>query len=284
MRHYNKDNHNLDRRQNYIREKKNYKKAIYKAKKIAQQYKLNRLADLEQSDPKRFWADIKSILRPRDDSASCIDHGKWLDHFRSLLHPLVVKDTNQQFAEYIDCSLPTIEGVSEQNGNLNKQIAHDELNIVIKELKTGKATYLDEISNEFIKATTGRLRDPLLHLFNTVIRLGDFPMDWSDGLIVPIHKKDDRLWVNNYRGIIISSCLGKVFVKILTRRIDNYMRSSGHWSMNQCGFKPDHRTEDNLFILKTIHETSCMKNGKKIYAAFVDLSKFFDTINRNFLF
>ena len=284
MRHYNKDKHNLDRRQNYIREKKNYKKAIYKAKKIAQQYKLNRLADLEQSDPKRFWADIKSILRPRDDSASCIDHGKWLDHFRSLLHPLVVKDTNQQFAEYIDCSLPTIEGVSEHNGNLNKQISHDELNIVIKELKTGKATYLDEISNEFIKATAGRLRDPLLHLFNTVIRLGVFPIDWSDGLIIPIHKKDDRLSVDNYRGIIISSYLGKVFVKILTRRIDNYMRSSGQWSMNQCGFKPDHRTEDNLFILKTIHETYCMKNGKKIYVAFVDFSKFFDTINRNFLF
>ena len=233
MRHYNKDKHNLDRRQNYIREKKNYKKAIYKAKKVAQQYKLNRLADLEQSYPKRFWADIKSILRPRDDSASCIDHGKWLDHFRSLLHPLVVKDTNQQFAEYIDCSLPTIEGVSERNRNLNKQISHDELNIVIKELKTGKATYLDEILNEFIKATAGRLRDPLLHLFNTVIRLGDFPIDWSDGLIIPIHKKDNRLSVDNYRGIIISSCLGKVFVKILTRRIDNYMRSSGQWSMNQ---------------------------------------------------
>ena len=196
----------------------------------------------------------------------------------------MVKDTNQQFAEYIDCSLPTIEGVSEQNENLNKQIAHDELNIVIKELKTGKATYLDEISNEFIKATAGRLRDPLLHLFNTVIRLGDFPMDWSDGLIIPIHKKDDWLSVDNYKGIIISSCLGKVFVKILTRRIDNYMRSSGQWSMNQCGFKPDHRTEDNLSISKTIHETYCMKNGKKIYAAFVDFSKFFDTINRIFCF
>ena len=181
----------------------------------------------------------------------------------------------------VDCSLPTIEGVSEQNGNLNKQISHDELNIVIKELITGKATYLDEISNEFINATAGRLRDPLLHLFNTVIRLGDFPIDWSDGLIIPIHKKDDRLSVDNHRGIIISSCLGKVFVKILTRRIDNYMRSSGQWSMNQCGFKPDHRTEDNLFILKTIH---CTKNGKKIYEAFVDFSNCFDTINRNFLF
>ena len=34
MRHYNKDKHNLDRRQNYIREKKNYKKAIYKQRKL----------------------------------------------------------------------------------------------------------------------------------------------------------------------------------------------------------------------------------------------------------
>ena len=82
---YKKANHqylnnrsNIDRRQNYLIEKRKYKKAIYKAKKIAREYKLNRFADLDKSDSKKFWADLKCILRPREYSCSYIDHGKWL--------------------------------------------------------------------------------------------------------------------------------------------------------------------------------------------------------------
>ena len=196
----------------------------------------------------------------------------------------MVANPNSQFAEYVNSSLPTIEGVSIPNRDLNIRILQEELNGVIKELKSGKATYLDDISNDFIKSTSRILSTPLLHLFNTIIRLGDFPTEWGGGVIIPIHKKDDGLSVENYRGIVISSCLVKVFVKILTQRIDNFMRSSGQWKINQCGFKPDHRTEDNLFILRTINEEHSMNKGKKLYAAIVDFSKFFDTINRNFLF
>ena len=239
-------------------------KAIYKAKKIAQEYKLNRLADLEKSDPKKFWADLKCLLRPRDYSCSYIDHGQWLKHFSCLLRHPVVANPNSQFAEYVNSSLPTIEGVSIPNRDLNIRILQEELNGVIKELKSGKATYLDDISNDFIKSTSRILSTPLLHLFNTIIGLGDFPTEWGGGVIIPIHKKDDRLSVENYRGIVISSCLGKVFVNILTQRIDNFMRSSGQWKINQCGFKPDHRTEDNLFILRTIHEEHSMKKGQEI--------------------
>ena len=70
----------------------------------------------------------------------------------------------------------------------------------------------------------------------------------------------------------------KIFIKILTRRVDNYMRASDKWRMNQCGYKQDHRTEDNLFILKSIHESYAINKRKNIYAAFVDFSKFFDSI------
>ena len=59
-----------------------------------------------------------------------------------------------------------------------------------------------------------------MHLFNTTLKEGGVPNDWSDSLIISIHKKGDRLSANNYRGIIISSCMGKIFIKMLTRRID----------------------------------------------------------------
>ena len=80
-----------------------------------------------------------------------------------------------------------------------------------------------------------------MHLFNTTLKEGGIPNEWSDGLIIPIHKKGDRLSANNYRGIIISSCMGKIFIKMLTRRIDQHMRARELWKINQCGYKPDHR-------------------------------------------
>ena len=246
--------------------------------------KLNRLAELEHSDPKRFWADVTRIIRPRDDSLSCIEPWKWYKHFQSLLRPPAECDANSQFSKYVSGALPTLEGVSVPNTDLNKNFNADEIKDTIKDLKIGKATFLDELSNELFKFTFDTLCRPLLHLFNTILSMGDFPSPWSEGLIVPIHKKNDRLCVDNYRGIIISSCIGKVFIKILTKRIDNFMIDSGKWKINQCGFKPDHRTEDNLFILKSIHESYAVETNTNIHAAFIDFSKFFDTIDRMYLF
>ena len=48
-------------------------------------------------------------------------------------------------------------------------------------------------------------------------------------------------------------------------------------------YKQDHRTEDNLFILKSIHESYAINKRKNIYAAFVDFSKLFDFIGRKFM-
>ena len=82
--------------------------------------KLNRLADLENSDPKRFWADVNRIIRPRDDSLSswsCIDHGKWVKHFQSLLRPPTVNGANIQFLDYVNNALPTLEEVAEPNSH-----------------------------------------------------------------------------------------------------------------------------------------------------------------------
>ena len=51
----------------------------------------------------------------------------------------------------------------------------------------------------------------LVNLFNRILDTGKYPALWSFGLIVPIHKKDDRSKVENYRGITLLSALGKLF-------------------------------------------------------------------------
>ena len=273
----------VDRRHRLIIERRNYRRAIYSTKKIFKENKINKLLELEHSDTKSFWKGLKSIISPRDDSVENIDKNEWTQHFDNVLNVPAARGSDNQFLEYVKSSLPTLEENSIVNDMLNHSISHEEICSTIKELKSGKAVFTDNIGNEALKHGYVHLKESLYHMFNVVFRNGDFPNIWADGIIIPLHKKEDKMNVNNYRGIIISSCVSKVLLRILTKRIDSYMSQSGKWSIHQCGFKKDHRTEDNLFLLNTIHEKYVKNMKKDVYIAFIDFSKFFDKINRDMM-
>ena len=78
-----------------------------------------------------------------------------------------------------------------------------------------KSPGIDNILNEVIKIGKDAIKGHLVNLFNQILDTGKYPVLWSFGLIVPIHKKDDRSKVENYRGITLLSALGKLFTSIL---------------------------------------------------------------------
>ena len=144
--------------------------------------------------------------------------------------------------------------------------------------------YLDEISNEAFKTGYEELKRPLVHLFNNIYNNGVYTDTWCDGFIIPIHKKNDVLNVNNYRGIIIPSCIDKLFLRVVAKRIEEFISASGKWCANQCGLGGDHRTEDSLFIINTLFDSYIKQQDKALYVAFVGFfSKLFDKINRTYL-
>ena len=100
---------------------------------------------------------------------------------------------------------------------------------------------------------------------------------WSIGYIVPIHKKGNVNDPSNYRGITISSCLGKLFALIMNNRLDTYILENQIIPKCQIGFIKHKRTSDNIFVLKCIIEEAKLKK-KPIFGCFVDLKKAFDTL------
>ena len=123
----------------------------------------------------------------------------------------------------------------------------------------------------------------LTKLFNYILSNGTWPSLWKKSYIVPIHKSGDYKDPNNYRGIAVSSCLSKVLTKIMEIRLQDYMIDNKLWNKNQCGFMKGHRTEDNVFILKSLFHKYVKKKQEKIYVAFIDFRKFFDSLNRQYL-
>jgi len=43
---------------------------------------------------------------------------------------------------------------------------------------------------------------------------GFFPDKWTEGVIIPLHKKGSVNDVNNYRGVTVVSCFSKLFTTI----------------------------------------------------------------------
>ena len=61
----------------------------------------------------------------------------------------------------------------------------------------------------------------------------------------------------------MSNCLSKLMTKILNSRLEKYMTENHLWSQNQAGFRKGHRTEDNMFILRTLFQKYVHENNKK---------------------
>ena len=159
----------------------------------------------------------------------------------------------------------------------------DEIIHATKQLKSNKSCGIDSISNEMFKNVPPVFLEIIRSAFNDILCKGIYPKMWNTAIITPIHKCGDKADTNNYRGISISSCFSKLFNLMINKRVQHFLTCNDIIVKNQCGFRNDHRTEDNLFIINTIHQKYVHKEGKRLYMAFVDFRKYFDTINRELL-
>ena len=68
--------------------------------------------------------------------------------------------------------------------------------------------------------------------------------------------------------------MGKLFLTVLTSRIESRMDLLHSWCDKQCGFKKDQRIiKDSLFILNSVYEFHVSRGKGNIHLVFVD--KFF---------
>ena len=102
------------------------------------------------------------------------------------------------------------------DNELNEPFTFEELTIGLKDLKNNKASSFDRVSNEMLKTSGKILKNVFLHLFNSIRASSFYPTIWKKDILHPIHKSEEKDDPNNFRGIAISSCFGKLFTKLLT--------------------------------------------------------------------
>ena len=98
--------------------------------------------------------------------------------------------------------------------------------------------------------------------------------------IVP--KKGPANDPNNYRGITILSCFGKLFTSILNERLTDFIESNNVLGQEQAGFREGYSTTDHIFTLYSVINIFLCKK-RRLFCAFIDYKKAFDKVKRSFL-
>ena len=175
---------------------------------------------------------------------------------------------------------------TDQTCTLDYKFTEKEVFVACQKLKNNKASSYDLIRNEMLKTAMQYICKPVTQAFNAIFNSCKFPKSWKDGIIIPVHKQGNKLDVNNYRGITISSCLGKLFCHIINDRICKELENRNYIKDEQAGFRKNHRTSDHIFVLKTIVDKYVLNanKGDKLFACFIDFKKAFDTVWHKGLF
>ena len=125
-----------------------------------------------------------------------------------------------------------------------------------------------------LKCSINQLASSLVKLFNFIVKKGSFPDIWSTGIISPIFKSGNKSDPSNYRGICVTSCLGKLFPCVLYLRLGSFLQDQKILHPSQISFLRGNRTTDHIFSMTTLID-KCVINATKAnnFVAFLTSKK-----------
>jgi len=248
---------------------------------LAYESYVNKMGSAIKSNPKLFW---KFVNYKRNVSGypammsfnktACTNINEICDKFGEFFQS-VYQESEQQFDLREFAHLPL------RNDFIEKlELSRENLLIELTKLDNNKNPGPDGIPSFFLKMTASNIVDPLIIIFNKSLCEGYFPITWRSSNIIPIFKSGDRTIIENYRGIAKLSVIPKLFEKMVTDQIMQFL--SNEIAPEQHGFRKGFSTTTNL-VSYTSDLLYAMKNNIQVDAIYTDFSKAFDKVDHGLL-
>ena len=120
---------------------------------------------------------------------------------------------------------------------------------------------------------------PLKLLFETALKEKKFPDIWKLANVVPVHKKEEKNLLKNYRPISLLPIFSKIFERVIYNPLFNHFVSNKLFTPAQSGFLPgDSCIAQMLSIIHEIKTSFDSNPPVDVRGVFLDISKSFDRV------
>ena len=167
----------------------------------------------------------------------------------------------------LDCSQPQEEDL--------QPILREEIEIAVASMKKGMSSGVDNIPAELDQAGRETTIDVLTEICNRIWRTGEWPIPWTQSLIITLPKKGNLQLCYNYRTISLIRHSSKVMLKVILNRLKP--QAEEIIAEEQAGFKAGRSTTEQIFNLRILCE-KYLQHQQNLYHVFIDFKKAFDRV------
>ena len=241
----------------------------------------NKLKDLEsvKNDANKYYLALREMNQKKSKQSLCVHNDDKqivgtekeqveaiTQHFQRVLGPPSVENTK---------SYPPTQ--------MTKPFTAGEIQKAAKSMKNGKSCGVDNIHAEHVKYASNSVHETIAEILNETAETDNFPSELKIGVLTPLPKpgkpKGPR---ENLRPIILLSVLRKILTICLIRRTwDRLSTRIGH---DQAAYQTGRSTTEQVFSIKMMAEKAITSSDYKVYILMLDMSKAFDTVDRDKLF
>ena len=153
---------------------------------------------------------------------------------------------------------------------------------VIRTLKNKNSVGYDEIATKVIKFVSINISIHICHVINLAISTGVFPDALKTVIVKPLHKKNCKEDIANYRPIALIPVFSKVIERVIYELINKFLTKYDILCSEQAGFRKNKSINTALYDL--LYEVMINVDKKNpVCAIFTDMTRAFDCVNHDIL-
>ena len=152
---------------------------------------------------------------------------------------------------------------------------------MLNTLKISKACGHDKIPPKLLRDSAIIIAPILSPVFNQSINTGILPKDLKTAVISPLYKSGSKTECSNYRPISVLSAVAKIFEKLVSMQLYEYLENNAILTSQQFGFRKKFSTETAMLDV-TNKWLINMDRGYLNGVIFLDLKKAFDCVDHEY--
>ena len=249
------------------------------------------------SDPRAVFRLLNAISGKKNTShdpsfPDCTSPLDTANHYASYLRshlsqatPRSSRGAERQFMN--ELRKASCEDASSLHNSFCSPFSLNELSTAISNLSASTASGPDQIAYSLLKHLPEPAQLLLLSLFNRSWHSHTFPSCWKPSTIIPIHKPGKPTSSpSSFRPISLTSCISKLFERLILSRLTFHLESNHLLSTCQAGFRPGRSSLDQILTLSQSIWDGFQKKKPpdRTILASVDFSKAFDSVWHSALF